>query len=61
MPDPGEVSSGGSATSTTINAGFQALYDSSIASGTVINNGFQLISSGGSAINTTIKGGIQPG
>ncbi|EFD0732005.1 autotransporter outer membrane beta-barrel domain-containing protein, partial [Escherichia coli] len=54
-----EVSSGGSATSTTINAGVQALYDSSIASGTVINNGFQLISSGGSAINTTIKGGFQ--
>ncbi|HDI6064912.1 TPA: AIDA repeat-containing protein, partial [Escherichia coli] len=49
------VSSGGSATSTTINDGWQNVYNSGSATSTTINGGLQVVSSGGSATSTTIN------
>ncbi|EOV4714809.1 autotransporter outer membrane beta-barrel domain-containing protein, partial [Escherichia coli] len=53
------VSSGGSATSTTINSGgWQVVYSGGSATSTTINSGGrQHVSSGGSATSTTINGG----
>ncbi|EPD7436100.1 autotransporter outer membrane beta-barrel domain-containing protein, partial [Escherichia coli] len=53
------VSSGGSATSTTINSGgWQNVYSGGSATSTTINSGGrQHVSSGGSATSTTINGG----
>ncbi|HDW1172604.1 TPA: autotransporter outer membrane beta-barrel domain-containing protein [Escherichia coli] len=54
------VSSGGSATSTTINAGRQYVSSGGSATSTTINGGgLQIVSSGGSATSTTINDGWQ--
>ncbi|EFL9965591.1 autotransporter outer membrane beta-barrel domain-containing protein [Escherichia coli] len=54
------VSSGGSATSTTINAGRQYVSSGGSATSTTINGGgLQIVSSGGSATSTTINDGRQ--
>ncbi|HFU8538524.1 TPA: autotransporter outer membrane beta-barrel domain-containing protein [Escherichia coli] len=53
------VSSGGSATSTTINGGRQAVYSGASATSTTINDGWQNVYNSGSATSTTINGGRQ--
>ncbi|EIM8619010.1 autotransporter outer membrane beta-barrel domain-containing protein, partial [Escherichia coli] len=54
------VSSGGSATSTTINGGWQSVYNSGSATSTTINSGGQQnVSHDGSATSTTINDGWQ--
>ncbi|EJR3939910.1 autotransporter outer membrane beta-barrel domain-containing protein [Escherichia coli] len=54
-----DVFSGGSATSTTINDGWQNVYNSGSATSTTINGGMQAVYSGASATSTTINGGLQ--
>ncbi|MCZ6028779.1 autotransporter outer membrane beta-barrel domain-containing protein, partial [Escherichia coli] len=53
------VSSGGSATSTTINGGGQTVYSGGSATSTTINGGWQNVYNSASATSTTINGGLQ--
>ncbi|HFF1935833.1 TPA: autotransporter outer membrane beta-barrel domain-containing protein, partial [Escherichia coli] len=53
------VSSGGSATDTTVNGGFQYIYSGGSATDTTVNNGWQYIYDSASATSTTVNNGWQ--